>query len=122
MIIDNKSGLMANLAIGMDGDISMVKSGVYSGNSAQFIVEPTYWVALFKDLEKGEVISGNQIHGPIQVKFLGGATQLTFRAKIEGETFVFEQVGGDQSVAPLDEMYAKINWLETPTRRLIILF
>ena len=112
ILISNKSGLKADLAIGMDGDVSMVKAGVYDGNKAQFIIEPTYWVALFTDLEKGEVISGNQIHGPIQVKFLGGATQLKFRAKIENETFIFEQVGGTQIVEPLDQMYERIEQLK----------
>jgi hypothetical protein len=110
VLIKNKSGQLADLGFGMDGDVSMVKSNVYSDNSAQFIVEPMYWVALFKDLVKGEVISGNQIHGPLPAKFLGGFNNLSYRAWIEGETFNFKEEKSGQLVsAPLSEMQTKIN-------------
>ncbi|QJW98023.1 hypothetical protein [Frigoriglobus tundricola] len=119
LLIDNSSGLLANLAVGMDGDIAVVRSNVYSGNAAQFTVEPIYWVALYKDLVKGEVISGNQIHGPLPVKFAGGATSLVFRAYIDGQTFVFEQEGtSNRSTAPLTEMQARIAAVSRPDRAL----
>lgn len=107
--IANKSAKLANLAIGMDGDIALVKSDVYSGNSAQFTVKPKYFVALFSDLERGEIISGNQIHGPIEVVFDGGQTDKHFVAKIEGATFVFEEVGTSNRVeAPYEQIQERV--------------
>ncbi|EIF8947090.1 hypothetical protein RAL73_003321 [Vibrio cholerae] len=101
LLIENKSDHLANFGIGMDGDIALVKKNVYSGNSAQFSVKPTYWVAIYKDLTQGEVISGNQIHGPLKVTFEGGQTDKKFIAKIQGNRFIFEEVGTDNSMSIL---------------------
>lgn len=112
LLILNESLKLANLGIGMDGDISLVKKSVYSGNSAQFTVKPTYYVALFKDLTKGEVISGNQIHGPLKIVFDGGQETKDYVAKIEGQTFVFEEIGTTNRVeAPIAQMYERIKLL-----------
>lgn len=104
VIIDNQSGSLADLAIGMDGDFALVQKGVYSGNSAQFEVTPTYWVALFKDVVKGEVISGGQVHGPLQAKFSSGVTKITYKAYIDGNTFIFEDSLGQKQAVRVDEM------------------
>lgn len=112
LLIANQSLRLANLGIGMDGDISLVKKDVYSGNNAQFTVKPTYYVALFKNLTKGEVISGNQIHGPLQVVFDGGQETKDYVARIEGETFIFEEVGtSNRAEAPIKEMNERITAL-----------
>ena len=113
LLISNNSGALANPGIGMDGDIALVKRDVYSNNSAQFVVKPTYWVALYTDLTKGEVISGNQVHGPLKVQFTGGKTGLTYIARLEGENFIFEEEGGSARVeAPMSEMNERIEKLE----------
>lgn len=111
LLIANNSLLLANLGIGMDGDISLVKRGVYSGNSAQFTVKPKYYVALFKDLTQGEIISGNQIHGPIEIVFSGGQVTKEYVARIEGESFVFEEIGGQKLVAPMAQIRERIAML-----------
>ena len=109
LLITNQSGKLANLAIGMDGDIALVKSDVYSGNSAQFTVKPKYYVALFSNLVQGEIISGNQIHGPIEVVFDGGQISKEYVAKIEGATFIFEEVGtNNRVVAPYAQIQDRI--------------
>ncbi|CCE10147.1 hypothetical protein BRAS3843_40005 [Bradyrhizobium sp. STM 3843] len=112
VLIQNKSGDLANLGIGMDGDLALVQSNVYSGNSAQFEVAPVYWVALYKDVVQGEVISGNQVHGPLQVVFPGGVTHLTYEAYIDGNEFVFGLKGGPAVRAPLDQVEMRLRMLQ----------
>lgn len=112
VIIENQSGELANLAIGMDGDMALVQADVYSGNAAQFEVTPTYWVALFKDVVQGEVISGNQVHGPIKAVFPSGKTSLTYVAYIDGSTFKFGLKGGQMLSAPLEEVELRLHKLE----------
>ncbi len=109
VVITNRSGKLANLAIGMDGDIALVQPNVYGGNAAQFTVTPTYYVALFKDIVKGQIISGNQVHGPLQVVFRGGATTVTYRASIDGANFVFEEVGGVKLIAELSQVQKRVS-------------
>ncbi|MCT4581464.1 MAG: hypothetical protein N4A35_08615 [Flavobacteriales bacterium] len=112
LLITNKSERLANLAIGMDGDIALVKKDVYSGNSAQFTAKPKYYVALFNNLEKGEVISGNQVHGPLEVVFEGGQTSKEYIARIEGEKFIFEEAGSSNALeAPLAQVNERIKSL-----------
>ena len=105
VIINNKTTRLADLGIGMDNDIALVQPQVYGGASANFEVEPTYWVAMYKDVVKGEVISGAQVAGPIEVKFLNGATNLTFRAWLENAVLNFAPTDDSTSGfrAPLDQ-------------------
>lgn len=112
LLITNKSLELANLGIGVDGDIALVKRDVYSGNNAQFVVKPKYYVALFSDLTQGEVISGNQIHGPLEIVFSGGQTVKNYVAKIEGSTFVFEEIGTkNRAEAPYSQIEARVEAL-----------
>ncbi|TDQ08418.1 hypothetical protein [Pedobacter metabolipauper] len=109
LMITNKSQKLANLGIGMDGDIALIKRDVYSGNNAQFVVKPKYYVALYSNLTKGEVISGNQIHGPLEVIFEGGQTVKEYVARIEGATFIFEETGTNFRVsAPLQQINERL--------------
>ena len=113
LLITNKSQKLANLAIGMDGDIALVKKDVYSGNNAQFVVKPKYYVALYTNLTQGEIISGNQVHGPLEVVFEGGQTSKDYVAKVEGATFIFEEKGTNNRVtAPLWQIKERLASLE----------
>ena len=109
LLITNQSLKLANLGIGMDGDIALVKKDVYSGNNAQFVVKPKYYVALFSNLTQGEVISGNQIHGPLEVVFGGGETVKNYVARVEGSTFIFEEEGTNNKVmAPYAQIQERL--------------
>lgn len=113
LVLLNKSLQLANLAIGMDGDITAVKRNVYSGNMAQFVVSPRYYVALFDTISKGEVIRGNQIHGPLEINFQGGQTEKNYVARIEGNIFIFEEAGsGFKTEAPYEQVLERIKELE----------
>ncbi|MGB0524320.1 MAG: hypothetical protein ACPGJS_15225 [Flammeovirgaceae bacterium] len=92
LVIANQSNRKANLGIGMDGDVAAIKEDVYSANSAQFDATPKYYVAVYKDLEHGEIITSNQIHEPIEVAFEGGLMAKKYEAVEEGATFVFREV------------------------------
>ncbi len=94
--VANKSGQLADIGIGMDGDVALVQPQVFSGAGANFEVEPTYWVAMYKDIVKGEVISGAQVAGPIKVKFFNGATAIAYRAWTEGGVLNFGLTGAAQ--------------------------
>ncbi len=95
----------------MDGDIALIQKAVYSGNNAQFEVAPTYWVALFKDVQRGEVISGNQVHGPLQARFPAGVTTLTYKAYIDGKQFVFEDSLGQRQSALKEDVDRRVRQL-----------
>lgn len=112
VLIKNQSTLLANLAIGMDGDLALVQGKVPSGADAQFMVAPTYWVALFNNLQKGEVISGNTVIGPLKVTFPSGKTALNYRAYIDGEKIVFTDDMGNLSTASMTQVKSRILELE----------
>ncbi|MGB0524319.1 MAG: hypothetical protein ACPGJS_15220 [Flammeovirgaceae bacterium] len=92
LVIANQSNLKANLGIGMDGDVAAVKADVLNNNSAQFEATPKYYVAVYKDLTHGEIITSNQLHEPVEVSFEGGLTSKRFRAAGKGDTFVLEEI------------------------------
>ena len=69
---------------------------------------PTYYIALFQNLTKGEVISGNQIIGPLEVVFKEGPESKNYVAKIEDETFIFEEIGTLNRIAAQMNEHIKI--------------
>jgi hypothetical protein len=71
ILILNQSNLLANPGIGMSGQGSVYKHEVLGGADAQFVVTPTYWIALFDQVELGDVISSNVSVGPIELQFDG---------------------------------------------------
>ncbi|BCS89408.1 hypothetical protein [Pseudodesulfovibrio sediminis] len=89
IIINNISGLEANPGIGMAGMGSVYKRNVLSNASAQFIVTPTYWVGLFRDVQRGEVISSNVEVGPLKLTFAEGSNVATIEAARLGDSIEY---------------------------------
>jgi len=89
VVINNKSGLVANPGIGMAGVGSVFKRSVLSNASAQFKVVPTYWVGLFRDVQIGEVISSNIEVGPIELQFAEGSNVATIDAFRKGDSITY---------------------------------
>lgn len=92
IIIANESGELACPGIGMSGEGAVFKRDVYSGSSAQFIVKPTYWVGLFNDVVRGEVISSNVVVGPVALKFEEGRNRATVNADVRGGSIALDIV------------------------------
>ncbi|WP_147820519.1 hypothetical protein [Salidesulfovibrio onnuriiensis] len=86
IVIHNNSGLTANPGVGMSGRGSAYKRDILSNASAQFKVTPTYYAALFRDVELGEVISSNIEVGPIQLQFSQGTNVANVTAIRTGDS------------------------------------
>ncbi len=85
ILVTNKSSMSANPGIGMSGYGSVFKRGLLSGANAQFVMTPTYWVALFNQLVLGEVIGSNVTAGPLELQYPPGLTTARLTASIEGQ-------------------------------------
>jgi rhizosphere induced protein len=90
IVINNKSGLIANPGIGMSGYPSVYNNNVLSGISTLFIANPSYWVGLFNELSPGDVIADNIIAGPLQLNFSTNITQALLTANITGQTLLLD--------------------------------
>jgi hypothetical protein len=104
IIINNQSNRIANPGIGMSGQGSVFKRGVQSGASAQFEVTPTYFVGLFNDVERGEVISSNVIVGPLTITYPTGFTTAQLTATLDGHSIVLDLSYGDSTRVSLAEV------------------
>jgi len=104
LLITNKSGRIANPGIGMSGSGAVFKNGVNSGAAAQFQVTPTYYIGLFNNVVKGEVISSNVIVGPKKIVYPSGETRGTATATLDGSTIVLSVSYGDTVFATREEI------------------
>jgi hypothetical protein len=103
--ISNQSSKPTNLAIGLAGDITLVKKNVFTGGSAQFVEKPKYYLALFSKISQGEVIPGDFVASPIEILFEAGQTKKQCVAKLEKGNLVFEEVGTNNRVTnPYDQI------------------
>lgn len=83
--IVNNSGKMANPGIGMSGAPSVFKRNVLGTSNTLFKVTPTYYVALFNQLELGAVISTVVSIAPLEVKFPQGTNKAVLTASLDGD-------------------------------------
>jgi hypothetical protein len=116
ILINNKSSRIANPGIGMSGAGSVFKRNVNGGASAQFEVTPTYFVGLFNDVERGEVISSNDIVGPLTLQYPSGFTSATLTATLDGSNVVLDLTYGDSSALSLAEIDERLR-LASASRR-----
>lgn len=94
--LQNNSGLLANVGIGMSGVGSIFQQGVLSDATAQFKVTPRYWASIFNQVVEGQVIStAVAVTDPVEVIFSGGITSMTLTVWVEGQTLNF----GDRSLS-----------------------
>ena len=111
IIITNKSDKIANPGIGMSGSPSVYKQNVNGGANAQFLVTPSYYVGLFNDVQKGEVISSNVVVGPKSLNYPSGETVATVTANLDGSNIVLSIDYGQTAHASLADIERRTNFI-----------
>jgi hypothetical protein len=104
ILIYNDSGETASPGLGMSGQGSVFKREIFSGAAAQFVVKPTYYIGLFNDLVRGEVISSNVIVGPEKIQFPDGFNVATVHASIQGSKLVLDVQYGRRSSVRFEDL------------------
>lgn len=112
IVINNTSNKTANPGIGMSGSPSVYKRNVNSGAGAQFQVTPTYYVGLFNDVKKGEVISSNVIVGPKKLQYPSGETTATVTADLDGASIILRIDYGSTLSMSLAEVDTRTEFLQ----------
>jgi rhizosphere induced protein len=112
IIIFNDSGELANPGIGMSNEGSVYKRDVLSGSGGQFVVTPTYWVGLFNDLVRGQVISSNVVVGPEKLVFPSGFNQATVTATLDGSSLKLKVAYGRLTMISTDLVEARLTALQ----------
>lgn len=103
ILIYNDSNETASPGMGMSGEGSVFKREILSGTAAQFVVKPTYYIGLFNDLVRGEVISSNVTVGPEKLQFPEGFNVATITASVKDKKLVLDiQYGRRASVLVAD--------------------
>lgn len=84
--IANRSGLRVNAGVGMSGGPMAYVANLLSGASAHFYVPMRIAVALFTDIEPGEVVTPlKMVAGPSLVEFPTGITDGIVTASLDGD-------------------------------------
>jgi hypothetical protein len=112
IVIRNTSNKQANPGIGMSGSGAVFKNSVNSGATAQFQVTPTYYLGLFNDVRRGEVISSNVIVGPKKVQYPSGETNATVTANLDGNSIIVQISYGDAVSATFAEIDLRQQFVE----------
>lgn len=94
ILVRNNSNNAASPGIGMSGSPSVFVRSLAIGETASFQVTPTYYVGLFTELKKGEVISTNVSFGPLRLQYPTGETNATLTATMDGNAVVLRLTYG----------------------------
>jgi len=72
----------------MDSSPATVVPDVEGGDTEVFTITPTYWVAVYHNLQKGEVISSvGVVATPIKLQFASGQTTATVTLGQDGNRY-----------------------------------
>lgn len=113
ILISNDSGFSANPGIGMSGEGAVYQPDTLSGSDAQFLVEPSYYVGLFNDVQLGEVISSNVVVGPLQLQYPDGLNLATLTAKLNGQNIVLTLTYGAAFTTSLERVEKRLHSLQS---------
>ena len=84
--INFKNNTQTTLKMGFclnDKVIAVNPDGVEAGNTMQYQVHPTYYMACYRNIQQGQLITSDQALGPVTVKFPSGSTKATVKAGVE---------------------------------------
>lgn len=89
--INNQSGHLVNAGVGMTSGALAYVTNLLSGTSAHFYVPIRIALALFTDIEQGEVVTPlKMVAGPLRVEFPDGVTSGTVIASMSGDDIDLE--------------------------------
>jgi rhizosphere induced protein len=86
--ITNESASAVSAGIGMSEHAAVYRRNLATGATAQFQVTPSYFVGLFDNVVRGEVITDNVGVGPEQLRFPPGSSRATVTANLDDSQVV----------------------------------
>ena len=90
----NNTNVSLRFGLTLSGDLLVVQEGVQPGNeAAQLNVHPTFYIALFRSIKKGQMVDSAIVIRPVMLQYKDGYTAAEVSAVIEnGKTVLQDPV------------------------------
>lgn len=107
IVITNESGRNANPGIAVSGSPVAFKRELPSGASAQFMIRPAFYAALFANIRAGEIVK-RAVIGPLALRLPPGVADATLIARVEGTHMVLALHPGRMEWVSLAEIARRV--------------
>ena len=89
----NNTNVPLGLGFTLSGDLLVVQENVKGNEAAQFNVHPTYYIALFRSIKKGQMVDSAVVIGPVVLRYKDGYTAAEVSVVIDnGKTVLQDPV------------------------------
>ena len=89
----NNTNVPLGLGFTLSGDLLVVQENVQGNEAAQFNVHPTYYIALFRSIKKGQMVDSAVVIGPVVLQYKDGYTAAEVSVVIDnGKTVLQDPV------------------------------
>ena len=93
IMLANNTNVSLGLGFTLSGDLLVVQGDVKGNEAAQFNVHPTYFIALFRSIKKGQMVDSAIVIGPVVLQYKDGYTSAEVSVVIEdGKTVLQDPV------------------------------
>ena len=89
--VQNNTTSMLNIGVTLDGDLLFMED-VQGGTISNFKVHPTYYVALYHSIKKGQMADAGVSTEPLQVQFKDGCTIAEVEAVTESGRITLNRI------------------------------
>ena len=73
-----------NLGFGVGGKLIVIQDKVHPGESSEFYVHPTYYIACYRSIKHGQLVDAGVQLGPVELTFADGYTAYKVEAITDG--------------------------------------
>lgn len=78
----NNTDRKLDMGFTLSGELVTVQPSVYGGQTINYEVHPTYYVACYRDIERGQLVDSGLEIGPVEVKYQDGYSKCDVEAAI----------------------------------------
>jgi hypothetical protein len=89
ILLKNATNRKLNVGFTIGGSLVGVQE-VHGGETSEYYVHPTYYVAVYRNIKKGSMVDSGVVIGPVELKFADGYTSYSVEAAIDGGQYVLK--------------------------------
>ena len=83
ILLKNATNVKLNLGFTIDNSLVAIEE-VHGGEISEYVVHPTYYVAVYRKIKQGSMVDSGVVIGPVELRFADGYKTYSVEAAIDG--------------------------------------
>ena len=89
ILLKNETNKTLSLGFAIDRSLVGVQE-VHAGETSEYYVHPTYYIAVYRNIQEGSMVDSGVVMGPVTLEFADGYTSYEVEAAIDGGKYILK--------------------------------